>query len=386
MNYVKRKLERVVNQAADAFPAVLLTGARRTGKTTLFLHLFPDAEYRLLEEADVVERARSDPRAFLDELTPPVILDEIQNVPELFTYIRARIDREPGRMGLWLLTGSQEAPLMQGVSDSMAGRVAVLSMMPLSLEESPRVTLFRGGFPEVLSRPDAADLWFRSYIQTYLERDVRAITSIRDLGTFRRFMALLASRCGQMLNKTEIAAPLGVSVPTLTQWLNILEITGQILLVQPYHRNFGKRLVKSPKLYFLDSGMACALLGIRDESSLRKSVFHGPLFEGWVASELLKHRLNRALDRGLYWFRDRQGLEVDFILEDHTGQLLFIEAKASQTVRTDDASPLLRLKTGDDATEVTRCVVYQSNDDSSHPLCPGVRAVGMHGLHDYIDG
>src|SRR5207249_7271897 len=196
------------------------------------------------------------------------------------------------------------APLMQGVTESLAGRAAVFSLLPLGSLETPKVTLLRGGFPEVLARPAAARTWFRSYIQTYLERDVRAVSAIRSLATFRRFLALLASRCGQLLNKTDLAAPLGVSVPTISAWLSILETTGQILLIPPFYENFGKRLVKSPKLYFTDSGLACHLLGINSNDELQRSPFLGPLFEGFVASEIFKQQVNDGRRRSLYYFRD----------------------------------------------------------------------------------
>lgn len=381
MNYASRVIEQQLRHGAAHFPGILLTGARRTGKTTVLRHLFPRAQYVLLEEADVVARVRADPRGFLESLATPVILDEIQNAPELFTFIRARIDAEPHRKGRWLLTGSQEAPLMKGVTESMAGRVAVFTMLPFSIEERAEVGLLHGGFPEVLAAPKAADLWFRSYVQTYLERDVRLVTAIRDLTTFRRFIGLLASRCGQMLNKTDLAAPLGVSVPTISQWLSVLEVTGQIILVPPFFENFGKRLVKSPKLYFVDSGLACSLLGIRDAKSLQQSPFLGSLFEGLVASEILKHRLNRGLDRGLYWFRDRQGLEIDFVVEPRAGSLLLIEAKSGRTVRPEDARNLLRLPHHPTRQRVQRFVVHDSPAPHPEPLVPDVKSLGLRSLH-----
>ena len=290
MRYVPRLIAPQLEKAARGFAALVLTGPRRAGKTTLLRRAFPEASYRLLEDPEIVARVRSDPAAFLDDLHPPVILDEIQNTPELLGHIRARIDAAATRRGRWLLTGSQEAPLMRGVTESMAGRAALLELWPLSTQETLRVSLIRGGFPEVLARPRSAALWYRSYIQTYLERDVRAISSIRDLATFRRFLALTASRCGQILNKTELAAPLGVSVPTITEWLGILEVTGQIVLVPPFFENFGKRLIKSPKLYFVDSGLACHLLGLESEAQVQRSPFRGPLFEGFVAAEMLKQQ------------------------------------------------------------------------------------------------
>ena len=288
MPYVHRDVTGELIKAARSFAAVILTGPRRSGKTTLLRRVFPRASYYLLEDPDTVVRLRSDPRSFLDEVRLPVILDEIQNVPEILNYVRPRIDLAPTKTWRWLLTGSQEAPLMRGVTESMAGRAAVLQLFPFSSTEHSRVSVVRGGFPEVLARPGAAALWFRSYIQTYLERDVRLISDIRDLATFRRFLALVASRCGQMLNKTDLAAPLGVSVPTISEWLSILETTGQILLIPPFFENFGKRLVKSPKLYFTDSGLACHLLGIGSDGALQRSPFLGPLFEGFVASEIVK--------------------------------------------------------------------------------------------------
>ncbi len=389
MEYKSRTLEAEVLRAVGHFPAVLVTGPRRCGKTTLLRHLFPKAGHVLLEDPDVVARVRADPRSFLGGLALPVILDEMQNAPELFAYIRAWIDRHPGQRGRWLLTGSQEAPLMRGVTESMAGRAAVFSLLPFSAEEEPSMTLLRGGFPEVLAAPGAADIWFRSYVQTYLERDVRAVASIRDLAVFRRFMGLLIGRCGRMLNKTDLAAPLGVSVPTITQWLGILEVTGQIILVPPYFENFGKRIVKTPKLYFTDSGLAAALLGIRDEASLAASPFRGPLFEGLVASEIVKHRLNRGRERGLYCFRDRQGLEVDFVVEEGAGRLLLIEAKATRTPRPEDAHSITRLMKSMEPRVVSRAAVVHADTadyTAPMPLCRGVRAVGWRSLHAWMDG
>ena len=300
MIFIPRLAATQVRKAAQNFPAVILTGPRQCGKTTLLKRVYPQANYILLEDPDVIARVNSDPRGFLDELKTPVILDEIQNTPALLGYIRTRIDTAPERKGQWLLTGSQEAPLMQGVSESMAGRVAVLQLFPLSTLESEKVNVLHGGYPDIVKRPAVADLWFRSYIQTYLERDVRAITAIKDLSTFRRFMALLASRHGSILNKTDLAAPLGVSVPTISSWLNVLEMTGQIIVVPPFYENFGKRLIKSAKLYFTDSGLVCHLLGIDTVTTLRKSPFYGILFEGFVAAEIIKHQVNGGKRKELY--------------------------------------------------------------------------------------
>ncbi len=386
MKYIRRTLTEQLELGARNFPAVILTGPRRAGKTTLLRHAFPHAEHVLLEDSDTVARATADPRGFLDDLRLPVILDEIQNVPLLFNYIRTRIDAEPEKLGRWLLSGSQEAPLMRGVSESMAGRAAVFHLLPFSVEESAKVSPLRGGFPEPLARPGAAGLWFRSYVQTYLERDVRAVSAIRDLATFRRFMGLVAARTGQMLNKTDLAAPLGVSVPTITQWLSILEITGHILLIPPIYENFGKRLVKTPKLYLADAGLACHLLGIADQKTLRGSPFRGPVFEGFVAAEIMKYRLNRGQARGLYTFRDQQGLEVDFVIDRGNGRLTLIEVKATRTPTPNAASPLRRLSKAIAGYETTAWLVHDGRDEAARPaaLCPGVRAVGWKNLHDML--
>lgn len=344
MRYIPRKLGNTLQKASRHFPAVVITGPRRAGKTTLLRQLFPKARYVLLEDPDIQGRIRNDPHTFLEELRPPVVFDEIQNAPELLSYVRTLVDAAPRRMGQWLFTGSQEAPLMQGITESMAGRAAILQLLPFSVAETPKVNLLHGGFPEVLARPKSRGLWFASYLQTYLERDVRAITNIRDLVTFRRFLALLASRHGQILNKTDLAAPLGVSVPTVTEWLHILELTGQIIVVPPYFENLGKRLIKSPKVYWGDSGLACYLLGITTEAELQRSPFSGQLFEGFVAAEILKGQVNQGARKELYYFRDQQGLEVDFLLPRPNAGLWLIECKAGKTVRPAMAAPLLSLR------------------------------------------
>ncbi|MBM3524967.1 MAG: ATP-binding protein, partial [Alphaproteobacteria bacterium] len=370
--------------------AVVLTGPRRAGKTMLLRRLFPAARYVLLEDPDIVARLRADPQGFLDGLETPAILDEVQNVPEVFAHVRARIDRRPRRAGQWILTGSQEAPLMRGVSESMAGRAAILQLLPLSVRETPKVSLLRGGFPEVLARPPAARLWFSSYLQTYLERDVRAVTAVRDLSTFRRFLALVASRHGQVLNRTDIAAPLGVSVPTITQWLGVLEATAQIFLVPPYFENLGKRLIKSPKLYVADSGLACFLLGIDGAAELAKSPFLGALFEGFVAGEMIKTQLNAGRRRELYYFRDEQGLEVDFVMPKPGGGVALVECKASRTVTPAMAAPMRRLAEalrtrGRSGMNVDMHLVHQAprTPGVTEAVAPGVRAsVWQHFIED----
>jgi uncharacterized protein len=388
MPYVRRRLESQVRKAAMVFPAVVLTGPRRTGKTWLLQHLFPRASYFLLEDPDIISRLRADPQGFLDAVKTPAILDEVQHVPEVFEFVRSRIDRHPRRAGQWLLTGSQEAPLMQGISESMAGRAAVLQLLPFAATESAKVSLLRGGYPEVLAHAGAMRLWFSSYIQTYLERDVRAVTAVRDLATFRRFLALVASRHGQMLNRTDLAAPLGVSVPTVTQWLSVLETTGQVLLVPPFYDNLGKRLIKSPKMYIADSGLACHLLGIDSAAELARSAFLGPLFEGFIASEIAKSQVNEGSRRELYYFRDEQGLEVDFLVPGRRGSVTLLECKAGRTVTPSMTASLRRLadalkKRGPAGRAVDMVLVHQAPTAGigTTAVAPGVRAMPW---QDYV--
>ncbi len=389
MRYVPRELELPLAQAAKNFPAVVLTGPLRAGKTWMLRHVMPRASYFLLEDPTVIARLRADPQGFLDGVTTPAILDEVQKVPEVFALVRARLDRRPRRMGQWFLTGSQDAPMMQGITESMAGRAAVLQLRPFSPRESSKVSLLRGGFPEVLARPKAASLWFSSFVQTYLERDVRAVTAVRDLATFRRFLALVASRHGQVLNKTDLAAPLGVSVPTITQWLGVLEATAQILVVPPFFENLGKRLTKSPKVYIADSGLACYLLGIESAGELAKSPFLGPLFEGFIAAEIIKSQVNRGQRAEIYYFRDEQGLEVDFLVPRRHSSIMLVECKAGRTATPAMAAPMLRLaaalsvvRPGGPQPEMYLVHQKPKSPSATHALSPGVRALTW---QDFVD-
>ena len=343
MDYLPRQIEPCLARALTSFPAVVVTGPRRSGKTCLLRHCLPSASYVQLEDPDTLLAVKSDPRGFLDSLRLPVVLDEIQQTPDLFPYIRSRIDAAPDRRGQWILTGSQESSLMRGVAESMAGRAAVLRLSPFSVRESPLVTPFSGGYPEALAADPDASLWFSSYVQTYLERDVRSVLGVRDLMAFHRFVRLLATRHGQMLNKTAIAAPLGISVPTVSRWLDVLEMSGLVLIVPPYFKNAGKRLVKTPKLYLADSGLACHLLGIRSAAELAASPFSGPIFEGFVASEVAKAQTALGLPPELFYFRDEQGLEVDLLVSPTADRLVLAECKAGATPVPSMTAPMRRL-------------------------------------------
>jgi hypothetical protein len=271
---------------------------------------------------------------------------------------------------------------MQGVTESMAGRAAVMSLLPMSVRETSKVSVLRGGYPEVLAKPATAKLWFASYLQSYLERDVRAVTAVKDLATYRRFLALVASRHGQVLNKTDLAAPLGVSVPTITHWLSVLETTAQVFLIPPFYENFGRRLIKSPKLYVADSGLACHLLGIDTVAELQRSPFAGSLFEGFIAAEIIKSQLNSGRRRELYYFRDEQGLEVDFVVPEAGGRLSLVECKSSRTVTPSMASPMQRLsesiqKNRGPGAIKSMSLVFQSPAGTDHTtaIAKGIKAL-----------
>ena len=364
MKIVERTIESAVVYALVQFPAIVLTGPRRAGKTFLLKHLFPNASYVQLEDPDVLQLVKEDPRSFLDELKLPVIIDEIQQAPELFAYIRSRIDAQPDVKGQWILTGSQESLLMDGVSESMAGRAAILRLAPFSSYEDSRVTVFTGGYPEAVTAGAGRTLWFSSYVQTYLERDVRSMLAVRNLSAFHRFLKVLATRHGQMLNKTAMASPLGVSVPTLTEWMGVLEVSGIVRLVYPYFRNAGKRLVKTPKLYFLDSGLVCHLLGIQSREELVRSPFYGAIFEGFVISETLKAQWSRAEEGDVYYFRDEQGLEVDLVVASHAGAVTLAECKTSATISPHMSEPMRKLAKAfaSDGLDVSMQLIYNPNE------------------------
>ncbi|MCX7877560.1 MAG: ATP-binding protein [Ignavibacteria bacterium] len=386
MPYIKRKIENQILRASKNFPAVILTGARRTGKTTILKNLFPEASYILLEDPDIISRFRTDPNGFLDELKLPVILDEVQNTPDIFNYVRSRIDKKPSQKGKWLITGSQAIHLMRGVTESMTGRAAIFNLMPMSTEESSKVSLIKGGFPEVIIKPSVSFIWFSSYIQTYLERDVRQISNIRDLPTFRRFFSLLASHTGNMLNRSALAASVGVSVPVISQWLNILELTEQIILLPQYFENFGKRIIKSPKIFFSDTGLLCNLLGINSAAELERSPFLGAIFENFVLNEIIKYQINRGKRRDVYYFRSREGLEVDIILPLGNRKLLLIEVKATKTVFPSHANSLIRLSKAIKNHKVFSVVVHRPSDKIKNisALQPGVKALSVSDILDFM--
>jgi predicted AAA+ superfamily ATPase len=350
-----------------------------------------------LEDLDVRARAVADPAGFLDSLSMPVILDEIQHVPELLPYIKTRIDKDR-RPGQWLLTGSQNFALMQGVSQSLAGRVAVFALLPFNLAESAGYgeamlspagwcrrldqmerrnhalhldeRLLRGAYPEIaVSRKVDRLTWCRSYVATYLERDVRQLAHVGDLRSFETFLRICAARTAQILDLTELAGELGVSLPTVKRWISVLEASYQIFLLQPFYRNIGKRLIKRPKLYFLDTGLATFLMGLHDREALRYGPSFGALFETLIVAEFLKRFHHSGEMPALYYLRTQDGLEVDLVLE-LSQKLHCFEIKSSATLTPLHAKSFRRLKSDVGELIATQAIISCSN--TTHPVAPGI--------------
>ena len=337
-----RSITPTLIRLAASFPVLAMTGPRQSGKTTLARQQFADKPYVSLE--DPIERAfaNDDPRGFLARFPEGAVFDEAQRWPDLFSHLQGMVDadRRPGR---FILTGSQQFGLLAGVTQSLAGRVGMTRLLPLAASEIPAVAegqlsldglMLKGGYPALHTQAVQPADWFAGYIATYVERDVRQVLNIQNLPTFQRFLRLCAGRTGQLLNITALAGEAGITAHTAKSWLAVLESSDLIHLLPPYFRNFGKRLVKMPKLYFLDSGLACWLLGIRDEGVLALHPLRGALFENWVVSEFIKARYNQGQPADLYFWRDNNGLEADLIFEQDNC-LQMVEIKSGQTITSD---------------------------------------------------
>lgn len=398
--YIRRSLEPVLKKAVAEFPAVVLTGPRQSGKTTLLKRLFGRRyRYVSLEAPDVRASAVEDPRTFLDVHSPPVIFDEVQHLPALLSYVKEKIDADRGKYGQFLLTGSQNLLLAEQVTESLAGRGAMLRLLPLSRREAegrPQLSLpweakcrssrntacgvverwqgfLRGGYPELVARPDRdAHRWHASYIQTYLERDVRTLRQVGDLTQYQNFLRVLAARSAQLLNLTDVARDLGVAVNTIKAWLSVLEATYQVIVLRPYFANVGKRLVKTAKVYFTDVGTLCYLAGLKDPEHAAAGPMGGAIMETAVLSEIVKTLTHRGVDPRVYFWRTSAGTEVDFVI-DAGGKLVPIEVKLSATPRPVMASSIRSVQEDFRETALPGYVVHPG--DVCLPLSPGVTAL-----------
>lgn len=345
--YVRRLLEAPLRALADKYPVVTLTGPRQSGKSTLCRHVFPDKPYVNLEALDQRELARSDPRGFLEGVADGAIIDEAQHVPELFSYLQVEVDERPSA-GRFVLTGSQHLGLSEAISQSLAGRTAVLHLLPMSFEELSQFdrppgdlpeALWTGGYPAIFDREIAADRWLADYVTTYVQRDVRQAKNVHDLEAFTRFVRLCAGRTACELNLSTLGADAGVTHNTARAWLSVLEATFICMRLPAWHRTVRKQLVKAPKLHFLDVGLACSLLGIRSPSDLATHPLRGALFETWVVSETYKGWLHAGRRPQLWHLRASRGPEVDLLVEDGT-TVHAVECKSGATIATDWFPPL----------------------------------------------
>ena len=339
---IPRAAAHTLERLAKGFPVVALTGPRQSGKTTLAKSVFKDKTYVSLENPDEREFALQDPKRFLQRFPNGAVLDEVQRCPELLSWLQGWVD-ERGIMGDFVLTGSAQFDLVAGITQTLAGRVGRVELLPLSADElaaadlAPadlNTALLKGGYPALYDREVSTQDWFANYIATYLERDVRQLIAVRDLGQFQTFVKMCAARTGQLLNLSSLGADCGITSVTAKQWLSVLEASYIVTLLQPHHRNFGKRLVKAPKLYFCDVGLAAWLLGIRDIVTLETHAARGALFETYVVGELTKQRLNAGRPCDLFFWRDSSGNEVDVLIESAQG-LQALEIKSGSTFASD---------------------------------------------------
>ena len=380
-------METVIMEAFQYFSVISVTGPRQSGKSTLLKHLFPKYKRYSLKDVNVREFAERDPVAFLNQHPEGMFIDEVQKVPALLEYIQGIVDDCPSRK--FLLTGSSNLELLHELCESLPGRAGVFELLPMtyqesvvSAEEKPLdVFLYDGLYPSICARKNKACLFYPSYVKTYLERDVRDLLKIKDMLLFTRFMRLCAGRIGSVFNATDLASNLGVDHKTVTQWLSVLQASYLVTLLPPYFENISKRLVKSPKLYFNDPGLACYLLEIESPRQLERDKMRGAIFENYVVMEVLKHRYNQGLEGGVYFYRDSNQNEIDIILKEE-GEITAIEVKASMTYHTSFERCVSRL--GDwIATPVTKRAVIYAGDFENNVAATQI--VNYKHLHTFLN-
>lgn len=351
--YVTRQIEDSVKKYLKAFPVVGITGPRQSGKSTMLMHLLAeDYTYVSFDDFKVINQLHDDPAKFLRIYNNHIIFDEVHKAPELMDLIKVAVDNDRHNYGKYIITGSAQFNFMKGVSESLAGRIGLLTLLPFQFNEIPTKqkddSIFKGGYPEqVLRNYEYNPEWYSSYIETYLNKDLRSLLNIGDLGDFRKFIQILASRCSQILNLSEVSRDIGISVSTIKRWLSVLEASYIVFLLPPFYNNYGKRLIKSPKLYFYDTGLVSYLLGIEDQKSFEKGPMYGSIFENYIVSEIVRKELHSKTNADLYFYRSSYGLEVDLII-DRKSSIEWLEIKASETFRSNMVSAIETLKGKDE--------------------------------------
>lgn len=369
--YINRKIEGVVTEASQYFPVISVTGPRQSGKSTLLRHLFPDAVAYSMKDLNVREFAQNDPIAFLNnDKGRMMFIDEIQKVPALLDYMQGIVDEHPDRK--FCITGSSNLELLRGLSESLPGRAGVFELLPMTYDETREQQrdksldelMFNGLYPAVCARKNTARLFYPSYVKTYLEKDVRDLLKIQDQLQFMRFMKLCAARVGSLFNASEVANEIGVDSKTVTRWLSVLQASYLITLLPPYFENVTKRVVKSPKLYFNDTGLACYLLDIESPKQLSRDKMRGCIFENFIVLEILKHRFNQGLENGVFFYRDSNQNEVDILLKQE-GEITAIEVKSSLTYTTEFEKSLKKIQDYVKIPVAKKIIVYAGDFENT---------------------
>ena len=367
--YIKRAIEDTILEAAQYFSVISVTGPRQSGKSTLLKHLFPDYPCYSMKDIHIREYAENDPISFLSQ-HERMFIDEVQKVPALLEYIQGMVDNHPERR--FLLTGSSNLELLKGLSESLSGRAGVFELMPMSMAETKEINetstldnlLFRGQYPAVCAGKNKAKFFYPSYVKTYLEKDVRDLLHIKDQMQFIRFMKLCAARVGSLFNASELANEVGVDSKTITHWLSVLQASYLVVLLPPYYENIAKRLIKTPKLYFVDPGLACYLLDIESEKQLERDKMRGNIFENLIVMECIKHRLNQGKEASCYFYRDSNGSEIDVMMKQD-GAFYALEVKSSMTYNKSFEQHIRRIDSWISTPIEKRAIVYTGDFENT---------------------
>lgn len=370
IEYINRDLEKIIVEASEYYSVITVSGPRQSGKSTLLKHLFPDYKEYSMKDVHIRDFALNDPVAFLNQTTDGMFIDEIQKAPVLMEYIQGIVDRNPERK--FLLTGSSNFEMMRDLSESLSGRSGVFELMPMSLSETNEFRtnldlsnqLFEGLYPAVCSKKNKAGFFYPSYVKTYLEKDVRDLLNVQNQMQFMRFLKLCATRIGSIFNASELSAEVGVDVKTITRWLSVLQASYLITLLPPYYENISKRLIKSPKLYFNDTGLACYLLDIESAKQLDRDKMRGALFENMIVMEIIKHRYNQGKTGGVFFYRDSNQNEIDVLLKQE-GEITALEIKSAMTYNSSFEKSLKQIPNWINTPITNRAVIYSGDFENT---------------------